>query len=415
MSTQIWIGNAAAVAQITTLTPASPSANDTFTVKCNGKGVSYSTTAGTLADVCNGLATALANSTYKEFKEFTPQNTGTTITLTGTTAGYPFTVSVSVTTSGSATFSAATGTAATGPNFWDNGANWSTGSPPAGGDDAYFNSGSVPCLYNLAQSSTTLNSLTVLQAYAGTIGLPLTNPAGYSEYRTLELQISATTMNIGQGTTGNGSGRLKFNVGSAACTLNVFNTGQPLEQGIPAVTWKGSSASNVVNINKGTVGIAPPCFPGSTATVATLRTGYVTNQNGDVNLVCGPGCTLTNVTQNGGVVVLNSAVTTLTVYAATCTVNGSGAVATLNCYGGTTYYNSTGALGGTAVNLYETGLLDFSQDQQTKTVSTTIQRYTDASGVNDPFKVVSSLAIANKGCQDLTKLNIGENATLTRS
>ena len=75
---------------------------------------------------------------------------------------------------------------------------------------------------------------------------------------------------------------------------------------------------------------------------------------------------LAEAPQNGGIVVLNSAVTTLTVYAATCTINGSGAVATLNCYGGTTYYNSTGALGGTAVALYESGVLDFSQDQQAK-------------------------------------------------
>ncbi len=415
MSTQTWIANAAAVAQVTTLTPASPAVGDTFKVTCNGKVVSYVTAAGTVADVCNGLATSLANCVYAEFKEFTPQNTGTTITLTGNTAGKPFTVSTSVTTSGSATFGSATPTAATGPNDWANGANWSTGSVPANGDDVYFNSGNAPCLYNLAQSGVTLNSLNVLQAYAGTIGLPLQNAAGYNEYRTLELQVSATTMNIGQGTTGNGSGRLKFNVGTNACTLNVYNTGQPLEPGIPALTWKGTSGSNVVNINKGNVGIAPPCFPGSVASVATLRTGYVTNQNGDVNLICGPGCTLAAVTQNGGVVVLNSTVTTLTVYAATCTVNGSGQVATLNCYGGTTYYNSTGALGATAVHLYETGLLDFSQDQQAKTVSTVLQRYTDTSGVNDPFKVVASLAIANQGCQDLTKLNIGENVTLTRT
>lgn len=414
MSTQIWIANAAAVAQVTTLTPASSSVGDAFKVTCNGKSVSYATAAGTVADVCNGLATALANCVYPEFKEFTPQNTGTSITLTGNSAGKPFTVSTSVTTSGTATLTSSTPTAATGPNDWANGANWSTGSAPVAGDDVYFNGGSVPCLYNLAQSAVTLNSLTVLQAYAGTIGLPLTNPAGYNEYRTLELQVSATTMNIGQGTTGNGSGRLKFNVGANACTLNVYNTGQPLDPGIPAFTWKGSSGSNVININKGNVGIAPPCFPGSTASVATLRTGYVTNQNSDVNLVCGPGCTLTTVTQNGGVVVLNSGVTTLTVYAATCTVNGTGAIGTLNCYGGTTYYNSTGALGATAVNLYETGILDFSQDQQAKTVSGAITRYTDSSAINDPFKVVASLSVKNDG-SDLSKLNIGENLTVTRS
>jgi hypothetical protein len=35
MATQRWLGNAAPVTQVTTLTPASPSVNDTFTVTCN--------------------------------------------------------------------------------------------------------------------------------------------------------------------------------------------------------------------------------------------------------------------------------------------------------------------------------------------------------------------------------------------
>ena len=158
MSTQIWIANAAAVAQVTTLVPATPSIGDTFKVTCNGKSVSYVTAAGTLADVANGLATALANCVYPEFKEFTPQKTGTAITLTGTSAGRPFAVSTSVTTSGTATFTSSTPTPATGPSDWANGANWSSGSAPASGDDVYFNSGSVPCLYNLAQWASCLTA-----------------------------------------------------------------------------------------------------------------------------------------------------------------------------------------------------------------------------------------------------------------
>jgi hypothetical protein len=59
MSTQTWLGNAAPVAQVTVLTPASPNANDTFTVTCNSKAVSYQTAVGTVADVCNGVANAI--------------------------------------------------------------------------------------------------------------------------------------------------------------------------------------------------------------------------------------------------------------------------------------------------------------------------------------------------------------------
>jgi hypothetical protein len=59
MATQTWLGNAAAVAQVSVLTPASPSVNDTFTVTCNSKAVSYQTAVGTVADVCNGVANAI--------------------------------------------------------------------------------------------------------------------------------------------------------------------------------------------------------------------------------------------------------------------------------------------------------------------------------------------------------------------
>ena len=139
MSTQNWLGNAAPVAQLTVLTPASPSANDTFTVTCNSKAVSYQTAAGTVADVCNGVANAIANSSFAEFKEFQATNTGSTIQLAGhRRPACRLPSSTSVTTSGSATFMQSTPTAATGPNDWGNAANWSAGGgAPANGDNVY--------------------------------------------------------------------------------------------------------------------------------------------------------------------------------------------------------------------------------------------------------------------------------------
>ena len=101
MASQTWLGNAAPVAQVTVLTPVSPSVNDTFTVTCNSKAVFYQTAVGPVADVCNGVANALANATFAEFKEFEATNTGTTIQLAGQTAGLPLVGSLSVTTSGS--------------------------------------------------------------------------------------------------------------------------------------------------------------------------------------------------------------------------------------------------------------------------------------------------------------------------
>jgi len=305
--------------------------------------------------------------------------------------------------------------ACTGPNFYDNGANWLSGSVPSTGDDEYFDSGNVSCLYNLAQSGTTLNSLNVYAAYTGTIGLPLYNAKGYREYRTTELTISATTLNVGQQINpgvGNGSGRLRFNVGSVACTLNVFGTGNAADQGFPSLIWRGTSGSNAVNINKGNVGLA--FNPGDTATVATLNIGQVSNL-GDVTLVCGAGCTLTTVNKNSGTVVLNAGATTVTHQAGTLTLQ-LGAITTLNCYGGTTVWNTPGTIG--TINFYDSAILDLSQDQRTKTITNAINVYSESPQINDPFKVLTGgngLALVLKGTDDLSKLNIGEQLTLTRS
>jgi trimeric autotransporter adhesin len=410
MSTQNWLGNAAPVAQVTVLTPASPSVNDTFTVTCNSKAVSYQTAVGTVADVCNGVANAIANTTFAEFKEFLATNTGSTIQLAGQTAGLPFTVSTSVATSGSATFTQATTTSATGPNDWSNGANWSTGSAPANGDDVFISTGTVPILYGLDQSSVTLDSLNVSQAYTGTIGLPTYNAKGYREYRTLELQVGATTINIGTGGTGSGSGRLKLNTGSVTGTLNVYNTGQPADTGNPALIWHGTSSSNVVNLNKANIGIA--FFPGDTAEMTTLRTGYVSNQNSDVTLTVGAGATVGTLDMNGGTVTINNGATTATVSAGTLTVLGTGGITALTADGGSVVYNSTGTLGTAIVS--EDGSLDFSQDPRPKTVTNPIQLYGNSATLNDPNQVVGSLVVDLEQSDNLTNIALGTNIKLTR-
>jgi len=410
MTTQNWIGNAGAVAQITTLTPASPSAGDRFNLTCNGKTVSYLTAAGTVADVCNGLSAAISNAAFPEFKEFAATNPGSTIVLTGTKAGLPFTVSLSVTTSGSATFTQSTSTAATGPNDWANGANWSSGSVPVSSDDVYISTGAVPILYGLAQSSVTLASFNESQSFTGTIGLPTYNSSGYYEYRTKELQIGITTANIGQGSTGSGSGRVKIDVGSVACTLNVYNTGQTLDSGNPSFIWHGTSSSNVVNINKGSVGIS--FFPGNTAQIATLNLGYVSNQNSDVQLVCGVGASIATINQNGGIVTLNNGATTITINGGTLSVLGSAGVTSLNIEDGSVIYNSTGTLATAIVT--ESGSLDFSQDQRPKTVTNPIEVYGNSAKLNDPFQVVGALVVDLEQSDNLDNINLGTNIKLTR-
>jgi hypothetical protein len=410
MATQRWLGNAGPMTQVTTLTPGGTFASgDTVTVTCNGKSATYQTTVATFADICNGISTALQNAAqqYKEFSEFYSTNLGTTVTLTGQTTGYPFTVTVS-TTSVSGTWVASSATACTGPNFWDNGANWSTGSAPASGDNVYFDSGNVPCLYNISQSAVTLASLNVYQSYTGQIGLPLYNSRGYREYRTQELTLSATTCNVGQ-QTGQGASLIRLNVGSVACTLNVYATGQA-QQGVgPPLQWRGTSGSNFVNVNGGNMAIA--YNPGDTATVATLRTGTLSAQGSQVTVFAGSGASFTTLDIDGGTVTTNSGATTITHNAGTLTIYGSGAITTLNVYD-KCYFNTTGTC--TTVNLYGTGVFDVTQDQQTKTI-TNFNAYSQRPQINDPYQVITSFAPVLYGATDWSALNIGETLTLTRS
>jgi hypothetical protein len=65
--------------------------------------------------------------------------------------------------------------------------------------------------------------------------------------------------------------------------------------------------------------------------------------------------------------------------------------------------------------VYEPGTLDFSQDQRAKTVTNTIEVYGNGATLNDPFKVVGSLAVGLNAVTTLANMNIGENLTLTRS
>lgn len=345
MATILWRGDAQAVAQVNTVTPANVGIGNTFTVSINSKTVTYTAAAATVADVVNGMLALLQASTIAEFKEITWTANGTSnIVGTAATAGIPFTQTSSA-SGGTATLTTATTTSSSGPADLSVAANYSTGALPVNGDDLYFENTSNPCLYNLnALSAVTLNSLNIRDTFTGTnaaIGLPLNNANGYYEYRPTYLAVGATTINIFGGKSA-GSGRIKINTGSVATTINCFNTGSALETGVPAFLWKGTNAGNVANIYKGTFGAA--FFDGETATIATLRVAYVSNVSGDADVTCSAGCTLTTIVQEGGSLVTNSAVTTVTQNNGTWVHNGTAAGGTITQTNGTIDYRSSGTI-----------------------------------------------------------------------
>ena len=344
--------------------------------------------AATIAQTFVDAWNALSATEYPEFAEITASRSGDDVILTADVAGRPFTATLTpleanlsaadaqtIEGVGTATTGATT-TTSTGPNDWSTAGNWSDGAVPVDSDIVFIEDSDDEILYGLSQTSIDLTALHILASFTGKIGLPKWNPNGYAEYRTEFLSLgTATTLKIGYGP-GAGSGALKISVGSNACTCDVNRTAPTVEEGVPSLLWKGTHANNVLNVNRGFVGVAT--FAGETATIATLRVGYVASRERDSQVVCGSGVTLTTIEQTGGQLEVESNVTTAKVRGGALTVKGSATVTTLNAgipnqkepnlIRATCYYNTSGTL--TTANLYPGAVLDLEQDNRARTITT---------------------------------------------
>ncbi|EDL60556.1 LamG domain-containing protein [Gimesia maris] len=298
-------------------------------------------------------------------------------------------------------------TANEGPNDWNTAANWNTNKVPITGDTVYVSETNVNILYGLDQSDVTLAALIIEQTFTGDIGLPRTNAAGsYPEYRDQYLKIGATLLNIGD-KQGDGSERIKINLGSVQSTVLITNSGDSPDGNTPAILLLGTHASNAININRGSLGVA--YYPTEVATVATLRQAFFDNAADDTNVYLGSGVSVTDIVKSGGVLDINSATTTFKQTAGTTTIH-AGAHAVLNILAGLVNYNSTGTL--SAVNLSGDGVLVFDQDARPKDV-TIINKFTDDSEIYDESGSITSPVIDLEKCGDLSTLHMGQDFKLT--
>jgi len=391
MSTVVWTGDAQAVAQVVTCTVGGTiEADDIFNITIGNKTLSVTAGSTTAADVAAAIVAAfnaLDSTAYPEFSGITAaDNEDGSFTLTADTAGVPFTVTLESTESGGGeaddqTFEQSTTTANSGPNCWDVAENWSGGAVPVDSDDVVLENSSINILYGLAQSAVTLSNLTIKQSFLGTLGLPKWNAGGYYEYRADYLAIGATTITIGEGD-GRGSGRLKINTGSAQTALYVNNSGTAAESGLKSVLWKGTHASNTVTVAKGGLDVAP--FAGETATIATLKIGYRTNQNSDSDVRCGSGVTLTNITKDGGLAELASNTTSIQHNGGELTLR-DGTPTAITVDGGTVYYQTDDTI--TTLIVGGGGAIDFRCDMRPRTVTNCAVHA--GAVIRDPFKTVT--------------------------
>jgi trimeric autotransporter adhesin len=357
-------------------------------------------------DSITGNATRSASGAdIPEFQEVTATSDVGVVTVTANTAGKPFTLLASETTASTGTAVRSASVACTGSEWWDNTDNWDSGALPADGDTVYFDHSEVSVRYGLDQSAIELAAMHVDLSYTGEIGLPEINAeGGYYEYRSQYLTIGPLILKVGAGT-GNGSGRLKINSGADVCSVTVFNTGNSADE-LPAFIWKGTDASNTLNIVNGSVGVA--IFGGETATIAT-----VTKTGGD--LVTGAGVTLSGaLVQNGGSWVFNSLIDgSLTQNAGAAVINGTGNVDQLTIRGGSVSYLTSGTLGGNTV-VSGDGILDFSGATTSVTVSNRINVESLTARVFDPLKRTGNVVIDLTGGSTLANIDLGTELSVTR-
>ena len=407
MANKRWRGDAAPVAQVTTVQVTAYDAATTYKLTVGNKVISV-IAQGSVNLTASGLVTAWNASTLAEVAEVTASSNTDTVTLTADTSGKPFTVTSSV-SGGTGTIGAAsTTTDSAGPNHYDTAANWTPSGVPTGGDDVYFEGSDVPCLYGLDQSAVTLTSLSIGASYTGRIGLP--DDAGdYYEYRQAYLKVGATTAYIGQGE-GQGAGRIRLDLSSIQSTVFVHFTGASLDTGYASLQLKGTNAANVINVVRGEVDVA--YFPGETTTFATVRLGYKDSRDADAVVRLSSGVSLTTIEKQGGQLEINSTFTTLTQYAGQTRLL-AGTPGQLNIYGGDVVYNTAGTLGGNTI-LAGDGHLDFSQDPRGKAITNPINMYGRESRLTAPRNLFSGGVVVDlEYADDLSRLDFGQHVKLT--
>ena len=412
MTTKRWIGNAAAIADLWTITLSGTVVSQTYTLTMNSKSVTYTAApTDTVATILAALATAWNSSTIPEFAEYLASGTPltgpfTSMTVMAKSAGIPGTITL--TTSGSATVSIVNSSPGTGPGDFMNPQNWSDGIAPANGVTLVFDNGSVPCTYNL-NSVLTGVVISVEQGYSGSIGLPFINASGltsYAEYRATSLTLAGGTATINSGKIG----RCNLEFGPNTATVRVLNTGPRPDPNVPTCLITGGNNASSLNVSKGDIGIA--FYQGTTATFPTINSAFLSNVKGDVMLVVGVGAVLTTVNKNGGSVTLRANATTVNQQTSggLLSITDAAAITTLNSSNGTINFQSSGTIG--TINLYGTSVLDCSGDSRAKTVTNPINVFDSAVQIHDPMKTINS-GVLTLSTADLVSVDVNHGANLS--
>ncbi len=235
MATNRYTGNAATIAQVTTLTPVGPTAGQTFKMVISNKTITYTASgAPTVAEVTAGLIALLATAPL-EFQEVTWTDETTHVKGVASTAGKPFTVA---NTGSSGTLTITTTTTSSSPNDINLTANWSLAAVPVSTDAIVIENTDNDLLWNLDVLAAVVPASVNIRNYGGNIGLPPVNSSGYIEYRDRYLKFLPTFVDAD--TRG---GRLNLNVlAGVNCHIRIRGTASSADSayGMPACSILGT-------------------------------------------------------------------------------------------------------------------------------------------------------------------------------
>lgn len=427
MANTLWYASGLNVAQVNTYTFGGTwESSDVINITIGQKTASTTATSTTIATIVTALKSFFNNldeDLYPEFAKITAEDNTADFVLTADDEGVPFTCTISTTETGGGAADAQTidgGTSSTGvattansgDRNWDTAKNWSTGAAPADTNDLYIDIAEGPILYGISAADTELASFNLSAKFRDDIGLPVVNEDGYYEYRDTYLRVDATTVNIGYAE-GPGSRRIKLDLGATdASTVNVYKTGTPVEDGVPAFLLKGAHASNLLNIISGSVGVG--FFPGETANFPTIRVGNDGNPATDASLFLGAGVsTITTLHQFGGAIISNAPVTTWNLRDDATATMYAGAIGTLNVYSGVVQYKSTATI--TALVIHPGAVVDFSRDPRARACAA-ITMYKGATLLDPHVTISGTPALTLVDCDwDEVTIKAGRGKIWTRN
>jgi len=384
MPTNNWLGTVEPVAKVGTIDITNGDAATTYNVTVNG--VSLSVTGVASANtIAADLQALLAASVNPYFQQITWTVNGSVITAIAFVAGVPYIVTTSAVGGGGTMTGLIQTVADTGPNHYDNIANWSLNALPTAGDDVVIADNDTSINWGLDQSGAgTYLSFTVKASYLGRIGLDRNvfvidaegdNPSNTrkDEYREDYLIIRATRVDLGESFgPGNpvGSSRIKLDLGNVVSTVTVHGTAaRSVDIGLAAFRLKTNNASTDLFIRSapGGVGLAKD-EPGETSLINLISMGDPTSNA--TTLTIGNGVTMSKYEQAGGTGFLDSAAVIPEIVndGGTLFTEGNYQITLINITGGTVVANNNNSAGSEIIDVVMTGgTIDGSQSTEPRT------------------------------------------------